>query len=64
MRQAMLINCSTYGWFYPDTNIFECTHGGWEGKVTFIDDVNCTVNVISRPCTYKFIEEIPADYFM
>lgn len=62
MRKPMLVNCSTYGWYYPKTSIFECTHGGWDGEVEFIDDSTCTINTVNGLCAYKWIDKIPEEY--
>lgn len=62
MRKAMLVNCSTYGWYYPETSVFECTHGAWSGKVSFIDDTRCAIDVVHGVCTYKWLDELPEEY--
>jgi hypothetical protein len=62
MRKAMLVNRHTYGYFYPDSSVFECTHGAWDGVVTFIDDTTCSISTVSGISSYQWIDKVPEEY--
>ena len=63
-KQCLVIGHNTYGYYYPKTGMFECTHGAWSSRIKLIDDENCIVYEIDRqkPRTYKVLDEIPEDY--
>ncbi len=63
-KQAILIGHSTYGYYYPESATFECTHGAWSSKIKLLDDETCIVDEVdkTKPRTYKFLDEVPEDY--
>lgn len=61
-RQALLLGSGTYGYYYKDSGIFECTHGAWDSKLTFLDDKKCKLDAIDRDMTYQRIEKIPEEH--
>lgn len=62
-RRPILLGRCTYGLYTPETKKFWCTHGAWEGIVTFIDDEYCKVSTVSLDRVfYEFIDEIPEAY--
>jgi hypothetical protein len=56
------IECSIYGYYYPDRTTFSCTHGGWESQIVLIDDSTCRVRALERVSTYEFLEKLPEEY--
>ena len=58
-RKAMLLGKHTYGYYYPDTNEFSCTHGGWSSGIELINDIECVVKIVPTLKKYKFIDKIP-----
>lgn len=51
---------SVWGWFYPESSRFWCTHGGWEARIKFIDDNTC--EIFGNTKYYEFVDSIPDDY--
>ena len=58
-RKAILLGEHTYGYYYPDSNNFTCSHGGWSSSITLIDEHSCSVKGVPSIKTYKFICKIP-----
>ena len=58
-RKAMLLDEHTYGYYYPDTNEFSCTHGAWSSDIKLIDETTCELKVAPSVTEYKFVDEIP-----
>ena len=61
-RKAMLLGEHTYGYYYPDTNEFSCTHGAWSSDIKLIDETTCELEAVQGVMKYKFIDEIPERY--
>lgn len=59
--QAMMIGNHTYGFLNLKTNIFRCTHGGWESELSFLSDGKCQLQCIGT-FDYQHLESIPEDY--
>ena len=60
-RKAIFLSCHTYGYYYPDTGVFECTHGGWSSDLKFISEDQCEVECVGI-FNYKILDEIPSEY--
>ena len=61
-RLPLRIGKMTYGYYYPDSESFECTHGAWSSKIDFISDTECKLAEVSEIQSYQWIDKIPLDF--
>jgi hypothetical protein len=59
--QAMMIGNHTYGFLNLKSNIFRCTHGGWEAELSFLPGNQCKLQGVGI-FSYEYLDEIPEDY--
>ena len=57
--KPMLLGEHTYGYYFPETKVFRCSHGGWSSPITLINDHVCDVKYVPSVTTYNFIDYIP-----
>ena len=62
--QPILIGTHTYGRYYKNTGVFECTHGAWEGQLEFVTDTHCSVDVVAggRLMPFTLLECVPEEF--
>lgn len=62
-RKPMLIGTHTYGYYYPDTKSFSCSHGAWESECLLVSDKHCKLTSVSKePIIYEFLDNIPVEF--
>jgi len=64
MKKPMLLSSNTYGYYYPTSEQFHCSHGGWDSPIKFIDDNTCSVKYVDKgkPIGYTWLDSIPEEF--
>lgn len=64
MKKPMLLGSNTYGYYFPASKEFHCSHGGWSSPIELLDDTVCSVKFVGngKPMGYNWLDSIPEEH--